>query len=78
MAENAKSAYEFFPRCITILTGTVLVLLVQRLVFLLETLTVESVVLRLLSNGCNEVVFLRDVGRFLNLSSRPLAGAPVI
>jgi len=40
---------------------TILVLVEKRLVLDLETLTVESVVLRLLGNGGNEVVLLGDL-----------------
>lgn len=57
--------------------GSVLILLVQRFILALESLTVEGIVLRLLSNRGDEVVLLGDVVGFLDLLSRPLGSTPL-
>jgi hypothetical protein len=56
--------------------GTVLVLVVQRSILDLETLSVEGIVLRLLSDGSDQVVLLGNLSGFHDLSSRPLGGTP--
>lgn len=56
--------------------STVLELVVQRSVLNLETLSVECIVLRLLGNGCNEVVLLGNLSGFHDLSGRPLGCSP--
>jgi hypothetical protein len=56
--------------------GTVLVLVVQRSILDLETLSVEGVVLGLLSNGSDQVVLLGNLSGFHDLGGRPLGGTP--
>lgn len=56
----------------------VLVLLVQGSIFLLEALTVESVVLRLLDDRGDKVALLGNIACFLDLLRRPLGGSPVV
>ena len=57
--------------------STVLVLVVEGGVLDLETLSVECVVLGLLSNGSNQVVLLGNLSCFHDLSGRPLGGTPL-
>jgi hypothetical protein len=56
--------------------GTVLVLVVQRSILDLETLSVEGVVLGLLSDGSDQVVLLGNLSGFHDLGGRPLGGTP--
>lgn len=56
-------------------SGAVLELLEQRLVLDFEALAVEGVVLGLLDNGGNEVVFLGNQGSLSDLGSAPLGSA---
>ena len=58
--------------------GAVLELLEERGVFDLEALAVEGVVLRLLGDGGDEVVLLRDLGGLHDLHGGPFARAPVV
>jgi hypothetical protein len=53
-------------------------LLIERRVLLLKSLSVESVVLWLFGDGRDQVVLLGDVDSLLDLCGRPLAGSPVV
>ena len=56
--------------------STVLVLVVERSILDLETLSVECIVLRLLDDGSNKVVLLSNLSGFHDLSGRPLGCTP--